>query len=94
MDNLAEWLKQALWSRKMSQSDLAAKSGVTPAQISRILSGQRGASAETLTAIAHGLGISPITIYRKAGLLPEGGDDSSFAKRLFRNSRPAYRGAF
>ena len=63
----------------MSQQSLAHKSGITPAQISRVISGQRGLGEKSLTAIAHALNISPITIFRKAGLLPaDGGEHASF----------------
>lgn len=45
--------------------------GVHPPQVSRIISGERSTTNETLTAIAHALKISPLTLFRKAGLLPE-----------------------
>lgn len=33
---------------------------------------------ETLIALAQAFKISPITIFRKAGILPEGGENASF----------------
>jgi len=70
MSNFSEWLRNEIDKRKISQSDLARMLQVTPAQVSRILSGERSTTAETLTEIAHILKISPITIFRRAGLLP------------------------
>lgn len=78
METFSEWLLEEMRQKKMSQQSLAQKSGITPAQISRIISGQRGLGEKSLRAIAHALNISPITIFRKAGLLPEGSENTSF----------------
>lgn len=43
--------------------------------MTRILSGERGIGVETLVSISNALEVSPITILRKAGLLPSGADD-------------------
>ncbi len=74
METFSEWLLHEMGQRNISQQDLAQKSGITAAQISRVISGQRGLGEKSLTAIAHALKISPVTIFRKAGLLPEGGE--------------------
>lgn len=66
-----EWLAAELQTRKMSQVELAKKSGVTPAQISRILSGQRGAESKTLYSIAVALKVPPEEVYRVAGIWNE-----------------------
>jgi transcriptional regulator with XRE-family HTH domain len=78
METFSEWLLEEMGRKNMSQQSLAQKSGITPAQISRVISGQRGLGEKSLTAIARALNISPITIFRKAGLLPEGGDKVKF----------------
>jgi transcriptional regulator with XRE-family HTH domain len=67
-----EWLKQELEQKRITQSDLAQMIGVHPPQVSRIISGERATTPETLISIAHALKLSPITIFRKAGLLPQG----------------------
>jgi transcriptional regulator with XRE-family HTH domain len=64
------WLQEELIKRGMSQMQLSIKSGVTPAQISRIISGSRGAGEKTLSSIAQGLNIAPETVFRVAGFLP------------------------
>lgn len=71
MSKFGDWLKSELESKKISQTELAYQIGVTPAQVSRIISGDRATTNDTLTAIAHALKVSPIKIFRKAGLLPD-----------------------
>lgn len=66
----AEWLTNELTAQQMSQVDLAKKSGVTTAQISRILSGQRGAESKTIVAIAKALNIPAEIVFRDIGILP------------------------
>ena len=66
-----EWLAVELEKRNMRQVELARKSGVAPAQISRILSGQRGAEGKTLRAIARALKMAPEDVFRAAGLMPD-----------------------
>ena len=78
METFAEWLLQEMSQKNMTQQILAQRRGITAAQISRVISGQRGLGEKSLTAIAHALNISPITVFRKAGLLPEGGENASF----------------
>jgi transcriptional regulator with XRE-family HTH domain len=67
METLSEFLLEELRTRNMTQAELARKSHVTPAQISRIISGQRGAESETLNSIADALDIPPEQIFRIAG---------------------------
>lgn len=73
-----QWLRNEIDRREMSQIELSRKTGVSATQIARILSGERGMGIETLVAISTALNISPITIIRKAGLLPEGGEEIKF----------------
>jgi transcriptional regulator with XRE-family HTH domain len=69
----ADWLREELKKRDWSQADLSKKAGISPSQVTRVLSGERGIGEESLNAIARALNISPITVFRKAGLLPEEG---------------------
>jgi transcriptional regulator with XRE-family HTH domain len=61
METFTEWLLEEMGRQKMSQQSLAQKSGITPAQVSRIISGQRGMGEKSLTAIAHALKLPHIT---------------------------------
>jgi len=69
-DNFSEWLREELTKREWSQADLARRSGVSPSQLTRIFSGERGIGQNSLVSIARALKISPVTVLRKAGLLP------------------------
>lgn len=79
MENFSDWLRSELDKRNWSQSDLSRYSGISPTQIGRIFSGERSLGLESLVALAKALGISPITIMRKLGLLSNsGGEDVKF----------------
>jgi transcriptional regulator with XRE-family HTH domain len=75
--DFGDWIKSERDTREWSQSDLSRHSGLHRAVISKVESGTQP-MPETLTALAHAFKISPITIFRKAGLLPDGGDQVSF----------------
>ena len=64
------WLDNELKQREMSQADLAKKSGITPPQISRIISGARGVGEDAAQKIAMAFKLPPEEIYRIAGILP------------------------
>ena len=63
-------------ARNWSQADLARASGLNRQVISSYINMRRTKpEPDALIALAHGFGISPITVFRKAGLLPPGSDD-------------------
>lgn len=66
----SQWLLSELESREWSQVDLSRKSGVSQAQITRVLSGERGIGEKALSAIASALKLPPEHVFRMAGLLP------------------------
>ena len=78
------WLKQELNLRGWDQAELAHRSRITPAQISRILSGARRPGPEACVGIARALGLPPEQVFRKAGLLPAlpGPDDEVLLREL------------
>lgn len=67
---VGELVKQALKKRGLSQSELSERSNVSPAQISRIVNDERGASLDTLLSIADALGIRRDDMLRAAAGLP------------------------
>ena len=77
MNNFGEWLTKELEEKGMSQADLSRAVKVTTAQMSRIISGQRSASNETLVSIADALHLRPILVFEKAGELPSAPSDLS-----------------
>ncbi len=68
--DFAEWLREELRNRDWSQSDLSRRSGVSTAQITRVLSGERGIGEATCKSLARALHLPPEEVFRKAGLLP------------------------
>lgn len=65
-----EWLSHQIYMRQWDQKMLAHMSGVTAAQISRIINGTRRPGPESLMGIAAALKMPPEELYRRAGLLP------------------------
>lgn len=70
METFGDWLKHEIELRNMTQRELAVRSGITPAQISRVISGTRGVGEESLLAISRALRLPPETVFRAAGFLP------------------------
>lgn len=75
MNNFGEWLKQEIDKRHISQKELAEISGVTPAQISRIIGGTRGIGPDAIVGIARALKLPPELVFKKAGILPANAED-------------------
>lgn len=76
--NFGEWLKNEREKREWSQSDLARFSGLHRQIINKTESGASEPALKTFLALAQAFKISPISIIRIAGLLPEGGENASF----------------
>jgi transcriptional regulator with XRE-family HTH domain len=76
MDNFefGQWVQKERTIREWSQSDLSRYSGLHRAVISKMESGTKP-MPETLLALAQAFKLSPISIFRIAGLLPPGPDD-------------------
>lgn len=74
----SDWLNEEIQKRDWSQSDLARASGLSRQVISYYLSDKsKSPDINALQKLAQAFKLSPITIIRKAGLLPEGGEQSS-----------------
>jgi transcriptional regulator with XRE-family HTH domain len=73
--DFSDWLMDELKVRGWDQAELARRSTVTAAQISRIVSGTRNAGPEACKAIAQALGIPPYEVFRRVGLLPSRRED-------------------
>jgi transcriptional regulator with XRE-family HTH domain len=72
------WLDEILTERNWSDNELAKRAGLSHSSISKARSGILP-QWEACKAIAHALGVNPILVFRKAGLLPPGpADDVRF----------------
>ena len=49
------------------QSEVAEKSGLTPATVSLIWSGKRGLTVETLVQLCNGAGVETWEVWKEAG---------------------------
>ena len=76
--NFGQWLQSEREKRDLSQSDLARITGLHRQIINKTENGVSMPAVETYLALAKAFGISPVSIFRKAGLLPEGGDNTNF----------------
>jgi transcriptional regulator with XRE-family HTH domain len=76
MTDFSKWLLQQIQERGWSQADLAKSAGLTRAAISDYINKKRTKpDPEALVAIANAFQISPIHVFRVAGLLPPGPAD-------------------
>jgi transcriptional regulator with XRE-family HTH domain len=72
-NNFIDWLLIEMGRRKWSQADLARESGLTRQSISDYVNRRRtNPEPGALVSIANALGVDPILVFRKAGLLPPG----------------------
>jgi transcriptional regulator with XRE-family HTH domain len=78
----SNWLQKELAKRDWSQADLSKRSGLHRAIISKVLLGSSMPTPETLESIARGLGMSPETVYRAAGLLPSQPEADEMVEKL------------
>lgn len=69
-EEFATWLQQEMTQRNWDQAELARRSGVTTAQVSRVMTGDRRAGPTFCRKIARALHLSPEEVFRQAGLLP------------------------
>lgn len=65
------WLQKQIDEHEWRPTDLAKKSGLSDATVSRILKGERQADIDTLMAFASALTMSPMSILRKAFIFPD-----------------------
>ncbi|MHB9133540.1 MAG: helix-turn-helix domain-containing protein [Armatimonadota bacterium] len=69
-EEFTAWLQEQLDRRGWDQAELARRSRITNAHISRIMSGENQAGPEASLKIARALHLPPEDVFRHAGLLP------------------------
>jgi transcriptional regulator with XRE-family HTH domain len=65
-----EWLQQELQQRGWNQAELARRSRLTTAQVSRIMTGEQRPGPASGQKLAHALHVPAEEVFRRAGLLP------------------------
>ncbi len=78
----ADWLQQEMNTRGWDQSELARRSGVTTAQVSRLLTGERRPGPAASRKIARAFHLPPEELFRRAGLLPNAAPRPEGAEEL------------
>ena len=66
-----DWLQRQLNERGMDQAELTRRGNISSGQVSRVMSGQRGAGIDFLLGVARALRLAPEEVFRAAGVLPE-----------------------
>ena len=85
---LGDYLIQARKDRGFSQRDLAARCGVSPAEVSRVESGVRQKpSPAVLRAMADALLVSYSRLMQLAGYIEETNEDEAVIEQVFRDDQ-------
>ncbi len=83
---LGEYLIEARKDRGFSQRDLAARCGISPAEVSRVESGVRQKPAPAvLKAMAEALAVSYPRLMQMAGYIEEQHEDEEILEQVFRD---------
>lgn len=65
-----DWLQRELDNRGWDQAELSRRSGISSAQVSRIVTGGRRPGRDSIDGIARALRLPPEDVLRQAGILP------------------------
>jgi transcriptional regulator with XRE-family HTH domain len=60
-------IQEAIWKSGVPQAELARRIGLSPAQVSRFLKGERGLSLEAIDVMMEVLGLEVVIRPRKRG---------------------------
>jgi transcriptional regulator with XRE-family HTH domain len=75
MMDFSEWLVDELERRGWSRSEAARRGNISPSMFDKVINGYAKPGTKFLDGIAQAFDLSQIVVYRKAGLLPQGGND-------------------
>ncbi|HEX2951689.1 MAG TPA: helix-turn-helix transcriptional regulator [Armatimonadota bacterium] len=78
-----DWLQKEIKHRGWVQTELARRAKISVAQMSRIMTGEQGASAAVCRKIAYVLGLPPEEVMRRAGILPRSTTPDDVKELLF-----------
>lgn len=87
MDNIkfSNWLEGEITKVGWTQAELARRSGISKAYISRLINKQREPSAEILKLLASALNLPNEEVFRAAGLLSKLSDKDRLIEELLFN---------
>jgi transcriptional regulator with XRE-family HTH domain len=85
MRDLGEFIREQRGSARLSLRKLSDMAGISNPYLSQIERGLRKPSAEILQQIAKALRISAETLYVRAGILEERGDDQDLLGQILRD---------
>ena len=83
--NFGEFVKSLRNENKLSHRALAEKSGISSFQLSRIETGHRNPTPNTLKAIAPSLGVTYQVLMQKAGFIEEVVTQKSYKEKMYLN---------
>lgn len=94
MESFGDWLVQEMEDRRLDRKELARRSGLTQATITRLLGGTRGVGKKSISGLAKALDYPPGVIAEAAGLGNEQDDDGgpTALKRLVAVARTLSEG--
>jgi transcriptional regulator with XRE-family HTH domain len=76
------WLLLEMQKRNWNQSDLSRKSGVSSGQISRLLSGNRNPTHESLISFAKAFNLPEENVFRAAGFIKKQSSQNNLTAEL------------
>lgn len=82
-NNFPDWLRERLKDKGWTNAELARQSGISPAQITRVLNGDRGFGEQSLTAIAKAFNLPAEEVFRIAGTLPPVKNNSRIDRLMY-----------
>ncbi len=66
-----EWLQKRMMEQRMSQAELARRSGISQGHISLIIAGDRQPTYETMRTIALGMRLDPKVMFAELGVIED-----------------------
>ena len=82
-DTVAEELRRERGAQRISNAELARRSGIPEVSLSRYLNGKRAINIAVLASVAAGLGVDPAHLIREAQRRLDGRSDVDVAVATF-----------
>lgn len=76
--DFSEWLVAELAERGWSRSEAARRGNISPSMFDKVINGHAKPGIKFLDGLAQAFKMPSVFVYRKAGLLPEGGKSITF----------------